>query len=107
MHQVRNDNTDQIGMVSSQRPRELVWTIIHFAGSGEDTRPCFLADLRVIVDSARNRHLGDVQRASDIFQLSRHLFFKSEGGSRLPSDQAVGAYLPLLPCFRLDAIAAS
>ena len=93
-------------MVRSQCPRELVRTIIHFAGSGEDTRAGFLADLRVIVDGTRNRHLGDVQRASDIFQLSGHLFFRVGVETALGRSSG-GAYLPHLPCFRLNAIAAS
>jgi len=60
VHQVGHDNSDQIGAVRGKGARKLIWAIVHFLSHREDTGTRFSTNLRMIIDGARNRHLGDV-----------------------------------------------
>src|SRR6185503_17429769 len=72
VHEIRNDDADEVRMIRGERPRKLVWAILHLLRGGENARARRSADLRMIIDRTRHRHLRDVECAGDVFESNRH-----------------------------------
>ena len=66
MHQVRHDDAEEICAIGRQRTRVLIGAVVHPLRSVKDTCARFGADFRVIVDGARDRHLGDAKLTRDV-----------------------------------------
>jgi hypothetical protein len=73
VHQVRDDDTYQIRATGGQGAGVLVGPIVHSARDFKHAQASVWIDKRMIVDGARDGHLGDAQFARDVSQSYRHI----------------------------------